>query len=52
MHKKGGYSGVKSSGGGVVNYCVHGPSGKIMATNFTPSKLVKVLRGGLPVQEE
>jgi len=51
IHKKSGSWSVKSSGGGVVNYCVHGPSGKIVATNFTPSKLVEVLRVGLPVQE-
>jgi uncharacterized protein (DUF2384 family) len=36
---------------GVVSYCVRGPTGKIMASNFTPSKLIEVLRVGLPVQE-
>ena len=36
---------------GVVSYCVHGPSGKITASDFTPSKLIEVLRVGLPVQE-
>ncbi len=34
--------------GGVVSYCVHGPTGKI---TFPPSKLVEVLRIGLPVRE-
>ena len=37
--------------GGVVNFCVHGPTGKIVASDFTPSKLIEVLRVGLPVQE-
>ena len=36
---------------GVVNYHVHGPAGKIVSVDFTPSKLVEVLRAGLPVQE-
>ena len=39
---------IKKAGNGVVSYCVNGPSGKIV---FTPSKLVEVLRVGLPVQE-
>jgi putative toxin-antitoxin system antitoxin component (TIGR02293 family) len=43
--------GVRKTRGGVVNFCVHGPTGKIMASDFTPSKLVEVLRAGLPVQE-
>jgi len=33
---------------GVVSYCVHGPTGKI---TFPPSKLIDVLRVGLPVRE-
>jgi putative toxin-antitoxin system antitoxin component (TIGR02293 family) len=41
----------KEAGGGVVNYCVHGPSDKIVAVDFTPSKLIKILRDGLPVKE-
>ncbi len=40
-------SGTKAHGG-VVSYCVHGPTGKI---TFPPSKLVEVLRIGLPVRE-
>ncbi len=38
-------------GGGVVSYCVHGPSGKVTPSRYTPSKLVEALRAGLPVQE-
>lgn len=34
--------------GGVVSYCVHGATGK---RAFSPSKLIEVLRLGLPVQE-
>lgn len=51
VHRKGGRWSVKKSGGGVVNYCIHGPTGKILASKFTPSKLIEVLRVGLPVQE-
>ena len=36
---------------GVVSYCVHGATGKILASNFTPSKLIEALRVGLPMQE-
>lgn len=43
--------GPSGSGNGVVNYHVHGPSSQITSTDFTPSKLVGVLRAGLPVQE-
>lgn len=46
-----GHGVVKKSGGGVVRYCVHGPSGKILASDFTPSKLVEVLQVGLPFHE-
>ena len=42
--------GVKRTSG-VVNFCVHGPSLKIMASDFTPSKLIEVIRVGLPVRE-
>ena len=42
---------LKKAGGGVVSYCVHGAAGKIGDSNFTPSKLIEVLRVGLPVQE-
>jgi putative toxin-antitoxin system antitoxin component (TIGR02293 family) len=36
---------------GVVSYYVHGPTGKTTDLDFTPSKLIEVLRVGLPVQE-
>jgi putative toxin-antitoxin system antitoxin component (TIGR02293 family) len=42
--------GIKKNSG-VVSYCVHGATGKITASDFTPSKLIEVLRVGLPVQE-
>jgi len=51
VHRKGGPWSLKKAGGGVVNFCVHGPTGKIVASDFTPSKLIEVLRVGLPVQE-
>ena len=40
--------GLKKAIGGVVSYCVHGPTGKL---SFPSSKMVEVLRVGLPVQE-
>ena len=51
VHYKGDQGKVRKSGGGVVSYYVHGPSGKILAADYTPSKLIEVLRVGLPVQE-
>ena len=51
VHRKSGPAGAKRAGGGVVSYCVHGATGKITASDFTPSKLIEVLRVGLPVQE-
>lgn len=51
VQRKSGQWGVKKTGGGVVSYCVHGATGKILASDFTPSKLIEVLRAGLPVQE-
>ena len=36
---------------GVVNFCVHGPTVQVMCSDFTPSKLIEVLRVGLPVRE-
>lgn len=42
---------VEQSGGGVVSFCVHGPTGKLLASDFTTAKLIAVLRAGLPVQE-
>lgn len=37
--------------GGVVSYCLHGTSGKIVGKTFTTSKLIKILHAGLPVRE-
>lgn len=51
VHYKGGQGSVRRAGGGVVSYYVHGPSGKIVASDYTPSKLIEALRVGLPVQE-
>jgi len=51
VHRKSGQWGVKKTGRGVVSFCVHGPTGKIVAGDFTPSKLIEVLRLGLPIQE-
>lgn len=48
VHRKSGQSGIKKTLGGVVSYCVHGPTGK---TAFPPARLVEVLRAGLPVRE-
>jgi putative toxin-antitoxin system antitoxin component (TIGR02293 family) len=35
----------------VVIFCVHGASGKIKAQDYTPSKLIKSLKNGLPIHE-
>jgi putative toxin-antitoxin system antitoxin component (TIGR02293 family) len=43
------WGGTKTSG--VVNFCVHGPTAKIMAADFTSSKLIVALQIGLPVRE-
>lgn len=50
-HGKSSRWGVRKASGGVVNFCVRGLNGKIVASDFTPSKLIEVLRIGLPVQE-
>ena len=49
--RKSGQWTAKKASGGVVAYCVHGPSGKIAVADFTAPKLIKVLQAGLPVQE-
>ena len=49
--RRSGQSGVKKRRGGVVNFCVHGPTAEMVASDFTPSKLIEALRVGLPVQE-
>ncbi len=41
-------SGLKKASHGVVIYCVYGLNKKVA---FPPSKLIKVLRAGLPVKE-
>src|SRR3954464_1712219 len=38
-------------GRGVVGYCVHGSSGKMVAAGFSTLKLIQALQAGLPVQE-
>ena len=42
---------ARKAGGGVVNFCVRGPTGKIGTSRFTPSKLIELLRTGLSVDE-
>jgi putative toxin-antitoxin system antitoxin component (TIGR02293 family) len=42
---------ARNSVGGVVRYWVHGPSGKLAAQEFTPSKLIQKLKAGLPIGE-
>lgn len=51
VHRKSSQPRVKKAGAGVVSYCVNGATGKILASDFTPSKLIEILRIGLPVQE-
>lgn len=48
LGRKGGPPGFKRASGGVVSYCVHGPGSQV---SFPASKLVEVLRVGLPVKE-
>jgi putative toxin-antitoxin system antitoxin component (TIGR02293 family) len=38
-------------GRGVVDSCIHGPSGKTAAREFTPAMLIESLKAGLPVRE-
>src|SRR5262245_11355737 len=51
FHREGGKWIARKSGNGVVDFYVHGPSGKIMEKTFTPSNVVEVLKAGLPVTE-
>jgi putative toxin-antitoxin system antitoxin component (TIGR02293 family) len=37
--------------GGVVSFCVRRPASKIAASDYTPSLLIRVIQGGLPVRE-
>jgi putative toxin-antitoxin system antitoxin component (TIGR02293 family) len=48
LRRKAAPLGLKKAIGGVVSYCVHGPTGKL---SFPSSKMVEVLRVGLPVYE-
>ena len=48
IHRKSASSGLKKAIGGVVSYCIHGPTGKL---SFPSAKMVEVLRVGLPVYE-
>lgn len=40
--------GIKKGAGGVVSHCVYGPANK---NGFSPTRLVEMLRAGLPVRE-
>jgi putative toxin-antitoxin system antitoxin component (TIGR02293 family) len=51
VHRKGGKWAIRKSGNGVVDFYVHGPTGKIMEKTFTPSNMVELLKVGLPVTE-
>jgi len=42
---------ARKSGDGVVKFCVGGPIGKIAASQFDSSRLIKAIRAGLPVGE-
>ena len=44
-------AGAKTTRTGYVSYWVHGPGGKGSLADFTPSKLIEVLRVGLPCLE-
>ena len=50
-HRKTGRRPRKRTGGGVVGFCVHRPTSRIAASDFTPSKLINVIQSGLLVQE-
>lgn len=41
----------KNGGRGIVNYWVHGPSGKVAVKKFAPAEVIERLKAGLPVQE-
>ncbi|HEY1662913.1 MAG TPA: antitoxin Xre/MbcA/ParS toxin-binding domain-containing protein [Verrucomicrobiae bacterium] len=49
--RRAGPAGLKKTLSGVVSYCVHGPGVKNKASSFTSTKLIEVLRVGLPVDE-
>ena len=51
VNRKSAIAPAKQTVGGVVRYLVHGPSGKLAAQEFTPSRLIKALKAGLPFAE-
>ena len=51
VRRKAAHAPARLTAGGVVSYWVHGPSGKLAAQEFTPSRQIKALRAGLPVRE-
>lgn len=50
-YRRGNRRPAQKAGDGVVSFCVRRPAGKIAASAFTPSKLIKVIQTGLPVWE-
>src|SRR5688500_5812419 len=42
---------IHRSDSGVVHYCIYGLTGKSVASEFTSSKMIEVVRVGLPVAE-
>lgn len=51
VDRKVGQSEGRKAGGGVVAYWVHGTSGTMGSEEFTPSRLIRALKVGLPVHE-
>jgi putative toxin-antitoxin system antitoxin component (TIGR02293 family) len=51
IHRKAVHAAGKDTADGVVRYWVHGPSNNLAAREFTPSRLIKALKAGLPVVE-
>jgi putative toxin-antitoxin system antitoxin component (TIGR02293 family) len=42
---------LKKFAGGVVNFCVRGPTGRVGASDFTASHLIELIQSGLSTQE-
>ncbi len=51
VRRKSSQASFKKAGSGVVSNCVHGATGKTKAATLDPTRLIEVLRVGLPVQE-
>ena len=51
VHHKAANAPARKTVGGVVRYWVIGPSDKLAARAFTPSRLIKTLKAGLPFAE-